>query len=238
MRRVSQTSKSFLFLFFKKEILPCFACIFVAGAVVPAAAQQNVTVTQHNALPTPDNGSPEAHNKKQPVYRLLGFSLRGTSRVDANALVASLPQHEGDVITNAEIRENVEKLSHALQAKHVHGYITTMILQREGPGHHVFVMWDVQLEDALSYIPMHGPRHFASQTFSGNSKLSTAALIAATNLHPGDKMMDGRVGDAKTGIEQAYDKAMPGAAVEVSGKVKLTKDNNVLVTWKIVEPKT
>jgi outer membrane protein assembly factor BamA len=209
----------------------------ISGGIVPAAAQPNVTVTQHQALPTPDNGSPEAHNKKQPVYRLLGFSLRGTTRVDTAALVATLPEHEGDVITNAEIRENVEKISHVLQAKHVHGYITTMILQREGPGHHVFVMWDVQLEDALSYVPLRGPRHFASQTFAGNVKLSTAALIAATNLHPGDKIMDGRVGDARTGIEQAYDKAMPGAAVDVSGKIKLTKDNSVLIAWKIVEPK-
>jgi len=219
------------------HILTVLLCI--AGGIGAAAAQPAATVTQRNPLPTPDNGSPEARGRKaQPVYHLLGFSLRGTTRVNTDALVATLPQHEGDVITNAEIRENADKIRHVLQASHVHGDLTTMILQRHGPGHHVWVMWDVQPVDALSYVPWHGPRYFVSQTFSGNSKLSTDALISATGLHSGDKLADGRIGDARTGIEQAYDKAMPGAAVEVTGKIRLKKDNGVLVDWRIIEPKT
>jgi hypothetical protein len=204
----------------------------------PPAPGPAVSVTQADPLPTPDNGSPNAHGKKHlPVYHLLGFSLRGTKRVDTDALVAALPQHEGDVITNAEIRANAEKIRLALKAAHVHGDMTTAILEREGPGHHIWVLWDVHGEDALSFVPFHGKRHLETQTFSGNVKLSTDALIAATGLHPGDPMPDGRLGDARTGIEQAYDKAMPGAAVQVKGKVKLKKDNSVLIDWQITEPK-
>ncbi len=203
---------------------------------MPAAAQPDATVSQSDALPTPDAGSPSAHGKKaEPVYHLLGFSLRGTARVNTDALVATLPQHEGDVITNAQIRENADRIKRALAASHVHGDMTTMILERKGPGHHVWVMWDVQKQDALSYVPFHGPRHFESQSFTGNVRLGADALAAATGLHPGDRLADGSIGDARTGIEQAYDKAMPGARVAVAGKIKLKKDNGVIVVWQIDE---
>jgi outer membrane protein assembly factor BamA len=212
------------------------ALLLIAGSAVAVAAEPTLSVTQSQPLPTPDSAAAGKQGKKaEPVYHLLGFNLRGTTRVDTDALVASLPQHEGDVITNAEIRQNADKIRQALQASHVHGNITTMILVRHGPGHHVWVMWDLQPNDALLYVPMNGQRHFASQTFSGNVRLSTDALIAATGLHAGDKMPDGRVGDARTGIEQAYDKAMPGAAVQVAGKITMKKDSSVMVDWKIKE---
>ena len=215
-----------------------FMWLLIASNIGAVSAQPTLSVTQSQPLPTPDSTSHGAHGEKaQPVYHLLGFSLRGTTRVNTDALVASLPQHEGDVITNADIKQNADTIRRALQAKHVHGNITTMILERHGPGHHVWVMWDLQPDDALLYIPLTGQRHFAGQTFSGNVKLSTGALVEATGLHPGDKMPDGRVGDARTGIEQAYDEAMPGATVQVKGKVKLKKDNSIVVDWQIVEPK-
>ena len=192
----------------------------------------------HHILPLSDDVHTDAHGKKTvPVYHLLGFSLRGTTRVNTDAIVAALPQHEGDVITNDEINQNMEKIRQILKASHVHGDMTTAILQREGPGHHIWVMWDVHGADALSYAPFHGKRHLDSQTFTGNVKLTTDALVAATGLHPGDVLPDGRLGDARTGIEQAYDKALPGTAVQVKGKIKLRPDNTVLVNWQITEPK-
>jgi len=173
----------------------------------------------------------------EPIYHLLGFALHGTKRVDTDALIAALPQHEGDPITGAQIKEDAARIRAALSARHVHGDMTTALLEQEGPGHHVWVIWDVHLVDVLSNIPLRSPRHFAGQTFSGNIRLSAAQLAAATGLRPGDKLPDGRISDARTGIEQSYDAALPGQQVEVKGKVTLKKDDTVMIDWRITEPK-
>jgi len=177
-------------------------------------------------------------NKPAPIiYHLLGFSLSGSKHVDLNALVAGLPQHAGDLITYDEIKADAVRIRAELAEHHVHGQMTTALLEREGKGHYVWVIWDIQKLDAMSYLPLRAHRHFASQTFSGNVKLTNDQLAAATGLHPGDPMPDGSVSDARTGIEQAYDTVLPKAEIGVKGVVKLKKDDSVIIDWKITEPK-
>jgi hypothetical protein len=182
-------------------------------------------------------GLTAAHAQDEPVYHLLGFTLHGTKRVDTDALIATLPQHAGDLITRAQIKEDADRIRAALKARHVHGDMTTALLEEEGKGHHAWVVWDVHLVDALSNVSRRGVRHFAGQTFTGNVKLSAEQLAAATGLHQGDRMPDGRISDARTGIEQSYDAALHGAPVEVKGKVMLKKDDTVVIDWWITEPK-
>jgi outer membrane protein assembly factor BamA len=205
--------------------------LFVTASLMPAACW-TAALAQRAAPPAKQD-----EEKAEPVYHLLGFHLSGTKRVDTDKLVDSLPQHEGDVITQAQIKEDAQRISDALKAHHVHGNMTTGILEREGPGHHIWVMWDLQPTDAIAMTPKIVRRSLASQSFSGNTKLSTAALIAATGLHPGQRMPDGSVDDARTGIEQAYDTALHGAPVQVNGKVRFKPDHTVIIDWMITEPK-
>ena len=194
----------------------------------------DVAVTQKDPLRT---GEDNTTGKPPPVYHLLGFGLSGTHRINTDALVATLPQHKGDVITSADINADVDKIHQALKAAHVHGDMTTSTMEKEGPGHWIWVIWDVHLMDALTGAPLKGPRHFASQVFTGNTKLNDAALVAASDLHPGEFLEDGRISDARTGIEQAYDKVLPGADVQARAKIKVTRDNAVSIDWIIHEPK-
>jgi outer membrane protein assembly factor BamA len=173
-----------------------------------------------------------------PVYHLLGFGLSGTKRVNTDALIASLPQHAGDVITPAQIKADAALIGAALTAHHVHGDMTTATMEREGKGHYIWVLWDVHLTDPLARLPYRGVLHFASQSFAGNVTLSADRLAAATGLHPGDKMPVGSVSDARTGIEQAYDAVLHGAPVTVQGKVIVKKGNAVVIDWVITEPKS
>ncbi len=200
----------------------------------PAETQQAHGVAPSDAAPKAASG--KTARASTPVYHLLGFSLGGTDRLDTDALIATLPQHKGDVITRAEIDNDTIRIKAALNAAHVHGDMTTAMLEREGKGHYLMVVWEVHLVDALSYAHPDRERRFGDQTFSGNVKLSADELTAATKLKPGQAMPDGSVGDARTGIEQAYDKALPGKPVEVSGKVVLKKDHTVSINWHINEP--
>ena len=232
----TEQNKSFLVLFFKKELLSFFPCFArTAKSALPLA-----TVLAIACLVTPAGAgqapSP-AGTKSEPIYHLIGFVLNGTDRVDTKALVATLPQHKGDVITHEDIKEDANRIGRALAARHIHASMTTATLEREGAGHNILVVWELHPDDVLSNIPYNGPRHFGGQTFSGNVKLSEAQLTAATELKPGQDMPDGTVGDARTGIEQAYDKVLAGKSVDVKGKVIVKKDHTILIHWQIEEPK-
>jgi outer membrane protein assembly factor BamA len=209
--------------------LPCD----VAAALVLAAI-----TTAASAAPPASTAGKHADAKAGPVYHLLGFSLSGSKRIDPDAIIATLPQHEGDPITRDQIKQDADQVRAILKKRHIHGDMTTAILEQEGKkGHQIWVIWDIQLTDPLSFVPLRHPRHFASQTFTGNTALTTDQLTAIAGLHAGDLMRDGKLSDVRTTIEQAYDKALPGKDVTVKGKVKLKKDDTIVIDWQITEPK-
>ena len=180
-----------------KSALAALATLLMAACGVASALAGDT--------PPASSASQAGGARPEIAYHLLGFSLAGTKRVNTDALIAALPEHEGDVITAADINKDRDTIRAALEARHVHGDMTTTLLEREGEGHHVWVIWDVHLVDALSFVRGRRALRFAGQSFAGNVKLSADALAAATNLHPGDKLPDGRISDARTGIEQSYD---------------------------------
>jgi hypothetical protein len=205
-----------------RPALPYAAALLLSAQVAAPAWAQNAAPAP--AKPPPTAPAKAAPKDTGPVYHLL-----------ADALVATLPQHKGDVITMDEIKADADIIRAKLKALHVHGDMTTATLEREGKGHWIWVVWDIQKMDALSHAPLFPVRHLVSQTFTGNTKLTTAQLTAANGLQLGQKMPDGSISDARTGIEQAYDKAMPGAPVKVRGKVRIKPDGSVLIDWVIIE---
>jgi outer membrane protein assembly factor BamA len=197
--------------------------------------QGNVTVRQDDPLTNPELA---AQGKAPKVYYLKGFGLSGSSRVNTDAIIATLPQKPGDKITPDEVKADIVIVEKALQKAHVHGTMTTMSMAAENQPDHVWVLWDIHLLDALTGAPHNGAKHFVSQTFVGNKKLDAATLAAATELKPDEFIGEGRLSDARTGIEQAYDKVFPGADVQAHAKAKITKDHGVIIEWMINEPKS
>jgi hypothetical protein len=183
-----------------------------------------------------DDDDPKLGTAAEP-YHLLGFQLNGSKHLDADAILKTLPQHEGDAITTDQIKADLAMLKPILIAKHIHSAtVTTGIVEREGPGHNIYVVWDIQHVDALTRLPFKGWLHYAGETFTGNKALTSAQLDAAVGLKEGERVREGAVSDARTGIEQAYDTVFPGQVVKVGGKVKVTPDHKVSFEWQITEP--
>lgn len=177
--------------------------------------------------------------KRGESFHLIGFAIGGSKHIDEDALIATLPEHAGDPITTAQVKADTDKIKKALTARHVHfAEVTTGFVQREGPGHCVWVIWDIQHIDAFSRLPYQGFWTFGGQTFSGNKALTGAQLEKAIGLKPGERVREGAVSDAITGVQQAYDKVFPGRTVKVEGKLKLTlKPARVAnFEWRIIEP--
>jgi hypothetical protein len=213
-----------------------------AGASKPAAQGTSVT-GKRNAKDSDDNDDDDAKDfpplKKGESFHLIGFSLSGSNHIDEDALIATLPEHTGDPIIAAQIKADTDKIKKALTARHVHfAEVTTGLMQRAGPDHCAWVVWDIQHVDAFSQLQYQGFWKFGGQTFSGNKALTSEQLEKAVDLEPGEKVREGAISDAITGIQQAYDKIFPGQTVKVEGKLKLTlKPERVAnFEWQINEP--
>jgi outer membrane protein assembly factor BamA len=102
------------------------------------------------------------------------------------------------------------------------------------------VVWDIQHIDAFSRLPYQGFWTFGGQTFSGNKALTNQQLEKAIDLKPGERVREGALSDAITGMEQAYDKVFPGQKVKIGGKLKVKAKPVRVATfeWQITEPST
>lgn len=208
-----------------------------SGAMVPKTAPPGTSVP--GKPDADDNDADFPPLKPGESYHLLGFSLSGSKHIDADALIATLPQHKGDAISDAQITADTDKIKKELTALHVHfAEVTTGIVEREGPEHLIWVVWDIQHMDAFSQLPYQGYWKFGGQTFSGNKALTDEQLEKAIGLKPGDRVRQGAISDARTGMEQAYDKIFPGQKVKIGGKLKLTVSPVRVASfeWKITEP--
>ncbi|HEX3878897.1 MAG TPA: hypothetical protein VHW24_18045 [Bryobacteraceae bacterium] len=214
-----------------------------SGAAAPNAAHpQGSAKDQRTAKDSDDDDNDDKDFpplKPGQSLHLIAFSIEGSKHIDENALIATLPEHVGDPISEAQIKANTEKIKKALTARHVHfADITIGMLQREGPDHCVRVIWGIQHIDAFSQLPYQGYWKFGGQTFSGNKALSNEQLEKAVDLKLGDLVREGDISDGITGIQQAYDKIFPGQTVKVKGKLKLTLKPERLANfeWQIEEP--
>jgi hypothetical protein len=213
------------------------------GAVAPNAAPRKASVPgKHGAAADDDSDDKDPGFqplKKGESFRLLGFVIGGSKHIDEHAIIATLPEHVGGPITNAQIEADTDTVKKALTALHVHyADVTTSLMQREGPGHLLYVIWDIQHEDAFDRAPFQGFWAFGGQTFSGNKALTNEQLEKAIDLKPGERVREGAVSDARTGIEQAYEKVFPGQTVKIASKLILKAKPTRVATfeWQITEP--
>lgn len=213
------------------------------GAAAPNAANSHASTTAKPGAAKADNDDDDDDPDFPPLkpgesFHLIRFQLSGSKHIDADALIATLPEHAGAPINDAQIKADTARIQKALVARHVHGQLTTGLLQREGADHGVIVVWDIQHIDAFTRVQYPGYWKFGGQTFSGNKALTSEQLEKAIDLKPGERVREGSVSDARTGMEQAYDKVFPGKKVKITGKLKLTlKPERVAnFEWQITEP--
>lgn len=214
-----------------------------SGTPAPKASASGAPATGKQRAKDSDDSDNDAKDfpplKAGESFHLIGFTIGGSKHIDEDALTATLPEHEGDPITDAQVKADTDKIKKALTARHVHFVeVTTGLVQRQGPDHCVWVVWDIQHVDAFSQLPYQGYWKFGGQTFSGNKALTNPQLEKAIDLKPDERVREGAISDAITGMQQAYDKVFPGQTVKIRGKLKLTlKPARVAnFDWQIIEP--
>jgi len=242
----SRTRNSFLAMLLFAAVAPATssAATAVPKSVAPSCAPMDDAApakSPSNAANDDDKNDAKDFPPLKPgeSFHLIGFSIGGSKHIDEDALVATLPEHQGDSISDAQVKADTDKIKKALIALHVHfAEVTTGLVQRAGPDHCVWVVWDIQHIDAFSRLPYQGRWKFGGQTFSGNKALSDKQLEKAIDLKPDERVREGAISDAITGMQQAYAKVFPGQTVKIEGKLKLILKPARVASfeWQIIEP--
>jgi outer membrane protein assembly factor BamA len=159
--------------------------------------------------------------------------INGVKSVPADQLVAGLKDHAGDKVTTDDLIADQDALAKELEAAHVVGGIQTA-MRNKNNGHIdlIFNVTDkgVQAPTTVTVAPKLG-----TQTFVGNTALSSDELAAATALKPGDELSDAKIQAAEAAILDAYKKAKK-VGVQIAGSVK---QNGAVadLTWTLTETK-
>jgi outer membrane protein assembly factor BamA len=165
----------------------------------------------------------------EKTFILNGFRLSGVPGINPDELTDKLKDKPGDRITGANINADQAFIADALKARHIKGQLFTTIAEKKG---RVWILFDFQQLDLTPATPL-----FEAQDFTGNVKLSSAALAAATGLKPGDALPVEKVNAARAAILGAYQKALPGAKVGLRLKLRRRVDGASRLEWVVVEPK-
>jgi len=168
------------------------------------------------------------------TFILNGYRLSGVPGVNGDDITSKLAHKEGDRMTSAAVSADAETVGAAIKARQIEGQLLTTLAERDGK---VWVLWDFEPKYPARPLAPGVTRRFESQSFTGNTTLSSAALAAATGLKAGDALPDPRIDAAREGVAAAYRKAMPNSDIHVATKMRVRPDGAVLFIWTIQEPK-
>lgn len=171
---------------------------------------------------------------KAPAYILNGYSFGGMPGVNTAELTAKLGHKEGDRVTRADIAADEAVLARELRARHIDGRLFTSLAEKHG---RVWVIFDLQKPDPRSASAEKWAGRLKSQSFQGASRISAAALAAATGLKPGDPLSPEKINAARQAVVALYARSMPGKAPSLKGRAQTAADGQVTLTWIIGEPK-
>ena len=168
--------------------------------------------------------------KGAPSYILNGYSLSGIPGLSAAELEAKLKPKPGARITDADVNADRAIIQKELAARHIQGVVVATVAEKHG---RVWIIFDqLDMPGALSQT-----RSLEVQNFEGASRISTAALSAATGLKIGDELTPQKVNAARQAILAMYAKAAPGKPLALKARMQVKPGGKVNLTWLIHEPK-
>jgi len=162
--------------------------------------------------------------------KLTVLKVQGNQRVATSDIDAALPFHVGDTVTRAQVNDGLQKVLALYQQKNVgarFGEKTTFV------GKTIQVLVSVD-EQAAGAAPAASALMLDSVSFTGNSRISSADLSAATQMRAGQTVTDQSVAADETAIQALYKKRGIGAQIQPEATYP-HHDNHVVLVYKITE---
>ena len=163
-------------------------------------------------------------------YTLDKVVFQGNTQVPTADLLAALPIQPGQQIDRSGLQRDADAVAALYQKRNVGANITTRmtVVRRRAD-----VTYILAEQAPVAPIVRHVGVTADTVSVSGNSKVSTADILAAANIRPGQVVTNAQISAAQTAIVALYKKANVGVTVNTDWTD--VSPQHVAMVFKIVE---
>ncbi len=165
------------------------------------------------------------------TYTLSKVTFQGNAQVPTAELQAALPIQPGETIDHAGLQQDADAVAAVYQKHNVGAHMTTRLTVRGKT--RAEVTYSFAEQAAVAPIVQHIGVTADSVSVTGNSKVSTADILAAANIKPGQEVTNPEISAAQAAIVALYKKANVG--VSVSTDWTNVSPQHVAMTFKVGE---
>ncbi|GAA09855.1 hypothetical protein NKW84_13530 [Acetobacter senegalensis] len=214
-----------------RNAVPCAVIGFaLLGAAIPAWAQTPTSIPPSDApSQTPQSKETTALPPVNKPLVLKQLTIAGNQRIPSNRLMAAVPFHVGDTISQSRITEGLQDVMKVYQQENVGGKFHQNLKIN---GKDVIVEWTVE-ETGAAADPVR-PLKLESADFTGNLHISTANLRKALHIQPGGIVTPAEVLSDEKSVQAMYVKKNIG--VTIVPEVRYPHhDDRVAITYHVTE---
>ncbi|NHO31308.1 POTRA domain-containing protein [Acetobacter fallax] len=175
------------------------------------------------AVPPAESAQAATPGANEPL-KLKGLHITGNKLVSTADIMSVVPFHVGDLVSQDQISQGLDAVENLYKSKNIGGSFGGGL---KFTGNTVDVSWAITEQAPLAAPVVDGV------VFSGNSKIPTDALTAATKLRPGSPVSDDAVKADQKAISDLYKSKQISASVGMTPSSPVP--NHFVVTWNIVE---
>ena len=165
------------------------------------------------------------------TYTLSKVTFQGNSQIATADLMAALPIQPGQTIDHAGLQQDADAVAGLYHQRNVGASITTRMQVIGGTRAQITYVLAEQAPQAP--IVRHVGVTAASVSVTGNSKVSTADILAAAGIKPGQIVTNPEITAAQTAIVALYKKKNVG--VQVNTDWTDVSPQHVAMVFKIAE---
>ncbi|GBQ09878.1 POTRA domain-containing protein [Swaminathania salitolerans] len=193
----------------------------VAGtALLPVSATTGFTGAAFAAsAPAPD-----------APLKLKVLKVQGNKAIPTADIMAALPYHVGDTVTRETLDAGVQKVAELYKAKNMGAKFS----EKERFVKNTVQFYLVIEEQEPSAAPAPAPFVLDKVVFTGNRKVPTSELEAATSLRPGATVTAAAASADAAAIQKVYQKHNLGVQIQPVA-TQPNHDNHVVLTYQITE---
>ncbi len=195
------------------RLAPALLGLLLAGTALPAA------------LPTP------ARAQAGASYTLRRVTFVGNSQVPTAELQAALPYGAGQTIDHDALQANMDAITGVYRKHNVGANVSQRMT---ATGHSATVTYTFAEQAPVAPTVVHVGVTADTVTASGNSRIKTADIVAASGIRPGGPVTTQAIQAAQVAIIGLYKKANIGCTVN-SDWSNASQPQHVNLVFRIVE---
>ncbi|MBS4074331.1 hypothetical protein KGY14_03890 [Ameyamaea chiangmaiensis] len=163
--------------------------------------------------------------------KLNKLTVTGNAKVATSDIMAAVPFHVGDTVTQTQIMDGLHDVMAVYEKNKVNARFGQSLKFIDNKK--VEVTWAVSDEQAVTNAPAQA-LVVEAVNFTGNKKVSSADLTAATKLRPGSEVTQDTYAADQAAIVALYKKKGVGVKVS-SAAAQPHNDNRVDITYTLEE---